>query len=225
MFYQPTNYPDIFLSLDKNNPILSSPNSDYTIEYALTRDKAYDLEEYKAFLDSAIRRFRHSRTYTHYKAYLLSLGLNTCIYHPYIQSSEDAEIASLEMHHCMLNIYDIVIIITEHILNTYGQITEFDLSELLKLEHINNRIPIVMLCKNCHQLYHHKYLYVQPDVIFGKWWELLENYKTAFDQNTEIAFKIVKYLDRSIGDNLIKENKKREKLLQLRDNILSWSKI
>lgn len=225
MFYQPTNYPDIFVSLKDNNPTLSSPNSEYSISYAMTRDGSYDLEEYKNFLDSTIRRFRHSRTYTHYKAYLLSLGLNTCVYHPYIQSSDEDgnEIASLEMHHCMLNIYDIAIIITEHILNTYGQITEFDLSELLKLEHISNRVPVVMLCKTCHQLYHHKYLYVPPTIIFGKWWELLENYNKGLDYR--VKERIVKYIERSFDDNLQKEDNRREHLLQLRDNILNWNNM
>ena len=64
------NYPDIILKNDTGNPEILSPNADYAIQFALTREGTYDLEEYKAFLDSAIRLFRHSRTYSHYKAYL-----------------------------------------------------------------------------------------------------------------------------------------------------------
>ena len=84
MYIEPTTIPDIFVENRNCNPTLSSPNSDYMIQFALTKEGAYDLEEYKKFLDSAIREFRHSRTYSHYKAYLYSIGLNRCQFHPYI---------------------------------------------------------------------------------------------------------------------------------------------
>ena len=122
----------------------------------------------------------------------------------------------------MLNIYDIAILICEHYLNTIGQITEFVLSEALRYEHIHNRIPIVMLCKSCHQLYHHKYLYVPPDMIFGKWWELFEAYKMGMTR--DIAFKVMMYLNKCISEErLTKQTERNQKLLQLREDILDWS--
>lgn len=153
MYTQTNVFPNVFVENAEHNPLLTSPNSEYAVEFALTKEGSYDLDEYKAFLDSAIREFRHSRTYKHYKAYLYSIGLDCCQFHPNITAGNDEgeEMASLEMHHCMLNIYDIAIIITEHILNTYGAITEFDLSDLLRYEHTQNNIPVVMLCKTCHQ--------------------------------------------------------------------------
>jgi hypothetical protein len=220
MYCQPSNYPDIFLTNLDANPTLVSPNADYVLEFAFTKEASYDLEEYKSFLDSAIREFRHSRTYTHYKGYLIGLGMNCCQFHPYIQNNDDT-MASLEMHHCMLTIYDIAALIAEHFLNTVGSITEFDLSELLRYEHINNRIPIVMLCKTCHQLYHHKYLYVHPDMIFGKWWELIDRYKMGMTR--DIAYKILMYLNKCIGDRFDRQNERNKKLLELRESILDWS--
>ena len=226
MFYIPTNYPDILLSNQNNNPILHSPNSDYSISFAMTKDGSYDLEEYKLFLDSAIREFRHSRTYTHYKAYLYSLGLNRCQFHPYIMSGKDFEVASLEMHHCMLNIYQITVLISDHLLNTYGTLTEFDLAEILRYEHVNNRIPIVMLCKTCHQQYHHKYLYVHPNMVFGKWWELIERYPSGLKDNKDIANSLIMYLSKAINEDEVKAQERKAKyLLQLRDNIMIWSEV
>ena len=226
MFYIPTNYPDILLSNQNNNPILHSPNSDYSISFAMTKDGSYDLEEYKLFLDSAIREFRHSRTYTHYKAYLYSLGLNCCQFHPYIMSGKDFEVASLEMHHCMLNIYQIAVLISDHLLNTYGTLTEFDLAEILRYEHVNNRIPIVMLCKTCHQQYHHKYLYVHPNMVFGKWWELIERYPSGLKDNKDIANSLIMYLSKAINEDEVKTQERKAKyLLQLRDNIMKWSEV
>ena len=225
MFYQPSNYPDIFTYTVDNNPVIHSPNSDYDIEFALTKEGTYDLEEYKKFIDSAINEFRHSRTYSHYKAYLYSLGIDRCAFHPYIRNTSDGEeMASLEMHHCILTIYDIAILITEHMLNKYGVIHEFDLSELLRIEHVNNRIPIVMLCKNCHQQYHNNYLYVHPDAIFGKWWELLERYDTGLcSNNGYIANRILIYLKQALKYEVQEE--KAKKLLKLRDKIYDWSNI
>lgn len=226
MFYIPTNYPDILLSNQNNNPVLHSPNSDYSISFAMTKDGSYDLEEYKLFLDSAIREFRHSRTYTHYKAYLYSLGMNCCQFHPYIMSGKDFEVASLEMHHCMLNIYQIAVLISDHLLNTYGTLTEFDLAEILRYEHVNNRIPITMLCKTCHQQYHHKYLYVHPNMLFGKWWELIERYPSGLKDNKDIANSLIMYLSKAINEDEIKAQERKAKyLLQLRDNIMKWSEV
>ena len=223
MDYQYTNYPDIILTTKNGNPTLHSPNTDYSIEFAMTREGSYDLDEYKAFLDSAIRNFRHSKTYKHYKGYLYSLGLNCCQLHPYIKAGEDDEIDLLEMHHCMLNIYDIAILITEHTLNTCGMITEFDLTELLKFEHINNRIPIVFLCKTCHQLYHHQYLYIHPNMCFGKWWELIQRYQTGM--NRDIAFKLMMYLKKASAEKFPIQEERNMKLLELRDALLDWSKV
>lgn len=217
------NYPDIFLNNNNGNPELVSPNSTFSIQFAMTREGSYDLEEYKAFLDSAIRLFRHSKTYKHYKGYLYGIGMNCCQLHPYIQSNDEDEIDLLEMHHCMLNIYDIAILITEHTLNTCGAITEFDLAEMLKFEHANNRVPIVFLCKTCHQLYHHKYMYIHPNMIFGKWWELIERYQTGM--NRDIAFKLMMYLNKANEEKFPAQEDRIAKLLELRDALLDWSKV
>ena len=223
MYTQTNVFPNVFVENAEHNPLLTSPNSEYAVEFALTKEGSYDLDEYKAFLDSAIREFRHSRTYKHYKAYLYSIGLDCCQFHPNITAGNDEgeEMASLEMHHCMLNIYDIAIIITEHILNTYGAITEFDLSDLLRYEHTQNNIPVVMLCKTCHQMYHHKYLYVHPEMIFGKWWSLLERYPNGL--NRDIAYKLMMYLNNSLDGKYKFKEEQASKLLELRDKLYDWS--
>lgn len=208
------NYPDIMLKNLETNPEIISNNIDTTIKFAFTKDDIYDYEEYEKLLDSAIREFRHSKMYTQYKSYLYSIGLDRCMFHPNIQ----ADVASLEMHHCMLTIYDIAILITEHILNTVGYITEFDLSEYLRYEHSKNNIPIVFLCKTCHQIYHHKFLYVDPKQIFGTWWNLIEKYNLGI--NETISSKIIKYLNRSLDEKTYERN---EYLLKLRDELYNWS--
>lgn len=221
--YYSANYPDILISNLEVNPEISSANSDYSITMAFTKDQKYDFEEYENILKGGIRNFRNSNTYKDYKSYLYSIGINCCQFHPHITNNSEFEMASLEMHHCMFTIYDIAIIIMEDYINRYGSITEFDLSDLLKIEHTNNRIPIVLLCKNCHQQYHHKSLYVHPTQIFGKWWELLEAYPLGWTR--EICEKLMKYLNRGLNDKSKYRDEDNKRLLELRDKIESWTNL
>ena len=121
------DFPDISV-IDGDNPLIVSPKCAYALPFSQTRESLLDIETYKNFLDNAIARFRHSRTYTNYKSFLMELGMDKCQVHGNITS----EMASVEMHHNMLTIFDIAIILTEHQLNTVGKITTFDLVELLK---------------------------------------------------------------------------------------------
>lgn len=218
MIYE-TNFPDILIKNTEDNPEIFSRDSNYSIKFAMTKEDSYDLEEYSLFLESSIRAFRHSVSYTHYKAHIMNLGIDCCQFHPHITS----EMASLEMHHCMMTIYDIAMLISEHVLNVRGMLTEFDLSEILRYEHFHNNIPIVMLCKNCHDKYHNQYLYVHPNMIFGKWWTLLERYNKGIDQFTAgMLHKVANYLDQASEDKFKIKEERARKLLELRESIKSW---
>jgi hypothetical protein len=218
---QEINYPDIFI-YNEENPTLLSPNSSFEVPFAQTRETLLDVEVYKHFLENAIRRFRTGKTYKHYKAHLMGdLGLNRCQYHSNIRSSEEGEMATVEMHHHVLTIFDIALIITEHILNTYKAITTFDLVELMKLEHTEHRVCTVSLCKTCHQLYHNDPLfYISSRMGFGNWFEFLSRYRTGITR--DIAMKIMLMMKRELEDN---ENKEKNtlQLLSIRDNIMNWS--
>ena len=74
-----------------------------------------------------------------------------------------------------------------------------------------------MLCKSCHQKYHHKGLYVHPEQIFGKWWEMIEKYQAGM--TGEIMEKIIRYLSRGLGEKFKYRLEDRDRLLALRDNI------
>jgi hypothetical protein len=215
------NYPDILMADINTNPRLLSPNSDYCISFKMTPEDKYDFEEYEAIIKSAVHNFRTSVRYKHYKSYLHNLGLDRCYFHPYIQSTPEFEMASLEMHHCMLTIFDITVIIAEHLLNSGISFSEYQLTELLKQEHSANRVPITMLCKTCHQQYHHKYLYVHPEGIFGKWWELLERYPLGW--NRDIMEKVMRYLNKAVGEKFQYRVEDMKKLLELRDAVADWS--
>lgn len=205
---------------DDTNPTIVSPSCAFVLPFAQTRDTLMDVESYKAFLDSAIARFRHSVTYKNYKHFLMSLGLDRCHFHGNIVSNEEQEMASLEMHHNMLTIFDIAYIITEHTLNTYGKITTFDLVDLLKKEHTSHHVQLVMLSKTPHQLYHdNQEFFIHPRMCFGNWYAFLETYNRGLSQ--EIAFKVLFYLKRALEN----ENSNDSELLNIREKILDWSNL
>lgn len=206
---------------DTFNPTLYSPNSPIQLTFAQTRESLLDVDVYRQFLYSAIIRFRSSIFYKHYKSHLIQMGIDRCQLHPHIVTGED-EVATLEMHHHILTIFDIALIITEHILNTYGYITTFDLVELLRMEHAAHRIHTVMLCKTCHQLYTsgNPNFRIPATIGFGKWWEFLDRYK--YGVTKEIAYKIYYMLKNDLF-NSDERDKNIMEMISIRDNILKWS--
>lgn len=201
---------------DDSNPTLKSPNSFYEISFYQTKESLMDVEDYKRFLENAISRFRHSKTYKNYKGYLIGLGLDKCQYLGNINN----DMATIEMHHSIITIYDIALIICEHILNTVGKISTFDLVQLLKEEHKENNIPIVMLSLTPHQLYHSDpEFYISPKMVFGRWNVLLEKYKYGITQ--DIAFKILLYIKKALED----DNSNDNGLLDLGEKVRDWSNI
>lgn len=216
--------PNLF-SYNDANPIIISPQSPYQITFAQTRESLLDVDLYKHFLYNAMSRFRSSAFYRHYKAHLMSLGIDMCQYHSNIKtcSEENDSMATIEMHHFVLTLYEIAFIITEHILNTYGRITTFDLVELLRLEHEQHRVCTVFLCKTCHQRYHHDPdFYIPLSMGFGKWYEFLERYNRGINPN--IYYKIYYLIKKELQQpNINVDLMRTKKLLELNDNIFKWS--
>ena len=208
--------PDIGVFNSNVNPVLCSPNTPFVLGFYQTQETLQDVELYKRFLNNAISRFRHSRTYKSIKSDLMSLGMDKCQVHGNIV---DGEMATVEMHHCILTIFDIALMITEHTLRTKGMISSFDLVLALQQEHKEHNVPLTMLSKTPHQLYHNTdELFIAPSMVFGNWYRLLEKYKYGITK--EIAFKIIFYLNKAIETcNLTEDND----ILSLREKIQKWS--
>ena len=228
------NIDGFLVDYDENyNPTIKSPNSLYPLQFYQTRESFVDIDHYKKFIDNAVSRFRHSRTYKNYKSYIMSLGMDKCQLMPAISEEllmddEDDKNhknkrrkITLEMHHNFLTIWDIALMISEHILNTRGFISTFDLVHLLKEEHKNNRIPLVMLSKTAHQMFHNNKEFMIPaNMCFGFWQELLMKYNKGI--TPEIANKVNMFIQRSL--EVYNQNEDfTNNLLALRQNILGWS--
>ena len=194
-------------------PAIYFPKCEYPLTFYQTRDTLADMDRYKAFIDNCTHRFRKSRTYKSYKSYLMSMGLDRC---QIIGNIQDG-MANIEMHHNFLTIYDITILISQHILNTVGRCTTFDIVALLMQEHRNNNIPIVMLSETVHQLYHdNPDFYIPISMTFGKWWDLLIKYRYGI--TLDIAYKVVKYIQNCQRNNELNS----VEFFKLSDDIKNW---
>ena len=194
-------------------PAIYFPRCEYPLTFYQTRDTLSDMDRYKAFIDNCTHRFRKSRTYKSYKSYLMSMGLDRC---QVIGNIQDG-MANIEMHHNFLTIYDITILISQHILNTVGRCTTFDIVALLMQEHRNNNIPIVMLSETVHQLYHdNPDFYIPISMTFGKWWDLLIKYRYGI--TLDIAYKVVKYIQNCQRNNELNS----VEFFKLSDDIKNW---
>lgn len=202
-----------FIKSNDENPSIYFQNSDGPLSFYYTRESLNDIDKYKAFISNCINRFRSSRTYKGYKSHLMMMGLNRS---QILGNIEDG-MAKIEMHHNFLTIYDITILISQHILNTVGRCTSFDIVSLLAQEHKLNNIPIVMLDETSHQLYHSTPdMYIPVSMTFGKWWELLLKYRYGI--TLDIAYKVIRYINSCNNNNELTQLE----FYNLRSSILSW---
>ncbi|MBP5564939.1 MAG: hypothetical protein J6X45_04370, partial [Lachnospiraceae bacterium] len=172
-----------------------SPSTDYDVPFYITKEMVMDVDLYRNFVKNCVYRFRRSRYYKQYKAYLIGLGLD----HSQILGNIDDTMADIEMHHAILTIFDITLMITEHLLNTVGRATSFDVIQLLIEEHHQNNIPIAMLDKTSHEMVHSDMdNFLPPNMIFGMWPKLL--YKYRYGISMEVAKKILMYISRYYKD-------------------------
>ena len=205
-------YPDIIVT-NEHNPTLRAPKAVLDLIMNQTRDTLSDPETFRNFIKSAERQFRASREYKAYKSYLMdSLGINRC----QILGNITSEDADIELHHNILGLYDIASLITLHYINTVGYINSMQLIQLLIIEHYNNRVGVTFLSKTAHQIYTNDVNgYIPPDQTFGKWWELLTNYKYGI--TFDIAYKVINYLKKYQNEMPVSIN------LEQQEEILSWA--
>lgn len=175
---------------DEENPTISSPNAEYDLQFKQTRASFEDPELYRAFIKNVESRFRRCKEYKIFKAGLMARGYDHCQMMGNIESSDMVDI---ELHHNVLSLFDICVLISQHIINTIGYITTFDLIQLLIIEHFNERVGVTFLSTTPHQVFtSDPEGFIPPDMTIGRWWELLDRY--PYGITFEIANKIKKYI-------------------------------
>ena len=205
-------YPDIII-INEHNPVLRAPKAVLDLYFNQTRETLADPETFRSFIKSAERQFRASREYKAYKSYLMdSIGIDRC----QILGNITSEDADIELHHNILGLYDIATLITLHMVSTVGYINSMQLIQLLIIEHYNNRVGVTFLAKTPHQLFtNDPNGYIPPEQTFGKWWELLANYKYGI--TFDIAYKVINYLKKYQNQMPVSID------IEQQEEILSWA--
>lgn len=180
---------DIYRFNEPNNYNLINVPNNILFKFYQDKDSITDFDQFEKFIKHSVSQFRKSDEYKAYKSILMNNGLNKC----QIYGNIDNEMASIEMHHNILTIYDDAMIIALHVINTYGMINSFMLIQLLIQAHYDNIIPVTMLSETAHQYYHSYNGYLPPNMIHGNWWEFLSNYRYGI--TLPIAKKIINYLN------------------------------
>jgi virulence-associated protein VapD len=207
-------FPNV-IQYDDVNPTIYSPNELCDIQFYMTKESLLDADLYRQFVGNAVGRFRRSRAYKDIKAGLMSAGMDHCQVMGYIKAEE---MATVEMHHNIIGIRDIAVMITEHVVNTVGIISSFDLVQILIEEHRLNNVPIVMLSETMHEKYHSDpNSFLPPNMTFGKWWELLYNYRYGI--TIDIANKVIWYINKTVNS----DDPYKDFWVQLRKDIKDWS--
>ena len=210
--YRPeyNQFPEV-IQYQNTNPTVCSQESEYDLFFYMTKDTLIDTELFRSFITNAITRFRRSKYYKDYKSYLMSIGLNRS----QTLGNITDDMADLELHNNFLTIYDIAIMITEHVINTVGMISTFDLIQILILAHQNNWIPIVFLDETSHEMFHSDIeAFLPPSMCFGQWWVLL--YEFRFGITLDVARKVMLYINRYYKEDDVM-------MVQLREDILVFA--
>ena len=211
-----TTFPNMYF-VNGSNPLWTIKDDPTILQFKQTKESFLNVEVLKSFLTNAISNFRSTRTYKNYKGFLMGLGLDRC----QLLGNITNDMATVEMHHNMLTIFDIAFIITTHITNTTSEgITTMDLCYLLKKVHKEHKVQLVMLSLTPHQLYHNTdQLKLPPEMCFGDWYSFLKEYKYGITK--DIAYKLIFYLKEFQEHNF----SPNYDILAIRKEIYDWSNI
>lgn len=197
-----------------SNPSIMDPSSATTISFAQTRDTLIDTDTYSRFIHSCENNFRRLRFYKDYKCDIMNRGL----YRDQMMASITSEMADLEMHHHFPTLKQATIMITEHMLNTKGCVTTFEVVHELEEAHRNGWMSVIMLSETQHQVFHSDPSnFISISQCIGNGFKFIDKYLDGM--TLDISFKMLLQLKLETEHN----NKSYSpNIIRARDQILSW---
>lgn len=204
------------MNLINNNPMICDAGQPNAIFFAQTRDTLIDTEIYSRFVHSCENNFRRTRFYKCYKSSIMNKGLNKDQNMPGITS----EMADLELHHNFPTLKQATIMIIEHLLNTKGYVTTFEVVRLLEEAHRNNWMAVIILSKTQHEVFESDPSnFISITQCYGDPFKFIDHYIDGM--TLDISFKLLMHLkletqynNKSFSPNMVKA----------REQILSWQK-
>ena len=202
------------MSALQNNPSLFDAAQGTAIFFAQTRDTLIDTDIYSRFVYSCENNFRRSRFYKSYKCNIMNMGLNR----DQNMASITSDMTDLELHHNFPTLKQATIMITEHMLNTKGCVTTFEVVNELKEVHRKNWMAVIILSETQHQVYHSDPSnFISLTQCYGNPFAFIDYYLDGM--TLDISFKLLLQLklEEQYGNKSYSAN-----MIKAREQILSW---
>lgn len=197
-----------------NNPTIFDPGSEYCITLAATRSTLIDTDIYSRFIYSCENNFRKLNFYKGYKSFLMNMGFNK----DQNMANITAEMADIQLHHHFPTLKQAAIMITEHLLNTKGCATTFEVVQLLENAHRNNWFSVTFLSQTQHEVHHSDPSdFISLKQCVGNGWKFIDEYIDGM--TLDISFKLLLQLkmEEQYGESF------SPNLVKARDQIKDWS--
>lgn len=144
-------------------------------EEAFVTDRIVTAEEASRFIKKIEALIRTSPEYKTYIGYLRSdLGMNRCSFLPNLDVTTDE--VGLEMHHCPLNLFQVVEVVVNHRLTRGQPVTSLSVADEVMRMHFEDKIGLVPLSRSVHKLVHAGSVVVHPAMVHGDWVGFLRAY-------------------------------------------------
>ena len=174
-----------------NQPILTSNNDFFSLEFNLSNSIIDDSEE-KKLIRAAERLIRTSKEYSYYLGFLKQdLGMTRCSVMPNL----DAECNTLEMHHYPFTLYELCEIVMKKQFASNIPVNTFTIADEVLRLHYDNVIGLVPLSVTVHQLVHAGRIFLKLSQTFGNITKFITNYQDFIDE--ELIVKLAKIIELS----------------------------
>jgi len=175
-----------------NFKVSSNENTYFSLPFFIDKSIFYNTDEYNRFIKAVEKFIRTSKYYKNYIASLkMNYGLNYCMI---MGNIDDTDGVDIEMHHGpLLNLYDIVSIVTNHMIMTGQHVNTFRVAKVVLEEHYKQHIQVIMLSKTVHELVHKGKIFIHPSQCIGDINAFLDDYHLGMTD--ELAEGINKYLE------------------------------
>lgn len=197
-----------FENKGNKNPKVVAPKSGDICKMYLNRGDLEDPDTFNMFVKAVENLVRKDPRYTNYIAELKKLGYTRDVFQAGIDSNRFPNTA-VEMHHGPLfTLYDIVSIVTDHLLANDEKVCTFKVADIVLTEHELGRIQVVMgLTESNHQLAHASKLFIHMDQAIGDLVGFIKDFKKGFRKEhlytMEEYFRMCKQYEATDNDYLL----------------------
>lgn len=177
----------------KNNPKIKSKYDDDMLRFYMKKEDLSDPEIFENFIKATELMIRKDPRYKNYISELKFHGFDCDVMQSGITGEKFPDTA-IEMHHGpMFNLFEIVSIVTDHMLSEGEKVTTFSVAREVLKEHEKNRIQVVMgLTKTNHELVHSGKIFIHINQAIGDVMSFIKDYKKGFRR--EHLYTLEEYL-------------------------------